>query len=176
MRHLSTFFVDHPANEERWHLGPMAEDEDFFVMRYAPGPKSDLWTYCSVAAPIPPGTTQHIEFFLLSPRADARAVELVTLAALYHRTETLGAFHMLPIGEPWLDGASCDCFLVSFPYTFGPALERLDCEGITARFLWLLPITSSEREFAKANGVDALEERFDKMRVEYWDLTRKSVA
>lgn len=174
--HLETFFAGHPGKEERWSAGPLAQDEDFIVMRYAPGPKTDLWTYCSVGASLPALGAQRHEFFALSPRSDIRLVELVTMVAHYHRTEKLGPFHMFPIGEPWLDGASCDAFLVSLPYTFGPALERLDSESVTARFLWLLPITSAERQFAKTNGVDALEERFDKARLEYWDIARRSVA
>jgi hypothetical protein len=176
VRHLTTFFAGHPAARERWESGPLAQDEEFFVMRFAPGPKSDLWIYCSVGASLLNPHTQHLEFFALSPRPDARLVELVTMVAHYHRTETLAPFHTLPIGEPWLEGASCDSFLISLPYTFGPALERLDSEVVSARFLWLLPITSGERQFAKMNGIDALEERFDEAKLEYWDIARKSVA
>ena len=176
VRHLATFFAGHPRKEEQWNAGPLAHDEDFFVMRYAPRPKSGLWTYCSVGASLPALGAQRLEFFARSPRSDIRLIELVTMVAHYHCTEKLGLFHIFPIGEPWLDGASCDAFLVSLPYTFGPALERLDPESATARFLWLLPITSEERQFAKTNGVDALEERFDKAKLEYWDLARRSVA
>jgi hypothetical protein len=102
-------------------------------------------------------------------------VELVTMIAHYHRTERLGLSHLLPIGAPWLDCSSCDCFLVSLPYSFGPALEHLDYGTGSARFLWLLPITSSERQFAKEHGVEALEERFDQAQLQYWDINRTSV-
>jgi hypothetical protein len=175
--HLASFFHGHPpAKQERWDLGPMASVEDFCVARIAPGPKSSLWTYCSVGASVASTDSQRLEFFALSPRQDARLVELVTMVAHYHRTEKLGPFHMFPIGQPWLDDASCDAFLVSLPYLFGTALERLDAESNSARFLWLLPITEAERQFAKNHGVDALEERFDQAKLEYWDLARRSVA
>ena len=36
VRHLAAFFAGHPAKEETWRAGPMAADEDFFVMRYTP--------------------------------------------------------------------------------------------------------------------------------------------
>ena len=176
MRHLAAFFVGHPAKEEQWSKGPMAAYEDFCVMCYSPGPKCDLWTYSSIGAALAEPDSQRLEFFVLSPRPDTRLVELVTMIAHYHRTEKLGLSHMLPIGAPWLDAASCDCFLVSLPYTFGPALERMESDTMSARFLWLLPITSAERQFAKAHGVEALEERFDEAKLSYWDISRGSVA
>jgi hypothetical protein len=51
----------------------------------------------------------------------------------------------------------------------------LDYGTGSARFLWLLPITSSERQFAKEHGVEALEERFDQAQLQYWDINRTSV-
>ena len=35
---------------------------------------------------------------------DPRAVELLAMAAYYHRGGTLGLGQTLPIGEPWLPG------------------------------------------------------------------------
>lgn len=154
----------------------MTSVENFCVARIAPGPKSSLWTYCSVGASLASADSQRLEFFALSPRQDTRLVELVTMVAYYHRTEKLGLFHTLPIGQPWLDDASCDAFLVSLPYTFGTEMEHFYAGSHSARFLWLLPITERERQFAKEHGVDALEERFDQAKLEYWDLARKSVA
>jgi hypothetical protein len=175
LQHLAVFFAGHPSNEQRWEAGPMAADSDFFVMCFAPGPKTGLWAYFSVGAELLEADAPRLEFFVLSPRFDTRMVELVTMIAHYHRTERLGLSHLLPIGAPWLDCSSCDCFLVSLPYSFGPALEHLDYGTGSARFLWLLPITSSERQFAKEHGVEALEERFDQAQLQYWDINRTSV-
>jgi hypothetical protein len=40
----------------------------------------------------------------------------------------------------------------------------------------LLPITDEERNFKIKNGVDALEERFEDVGLEYWNPTRDSVV
>jgi hypothetical protein len=85
-------------------------------------------------------------------------------------------FHSLPIGEPWLEGATCDHFLVSLPYPFGEDLEICRCDETQVQILWLLPITAAERGFKKANGVDALEELFDRAAIEYWRIDRDSVV
>lgn len=42
--------------------------------------------------------------------------------------------------------------------------------------LWLLPITSAERDFKVANGQEALEGRFEQRQLEYWDINRLSLA
>ena len=42
--------------------------------------------------------------------------------------------------------------------------------------LWLLPVTAAERDFKAANGLEALEERFDDAELEYWDTRRASVV
>jgi hypothetical protein len=174
--HLTTFFTGHPHTEHRFGRGPMAQDADFRVLRFEQGPRTALWTYASVGASAASPASEQIEFFILSPFADDRVTELVTMIAHYHRTQHLGVQHMLPVGEPWLRGSSCDCFLISQPYPFGPLLETMDTEGMAARFLWLLPITSAERQFARQHGPEALEERFDETGLQYWDLTRKSVV
>ena len=43
-------------------------------------------------------------------------------------------------------------------------------------FLWLLPITQSEREFCKQHGASALEEAFERAGLEYWQVERESVV
>jgi hypothetical protein len=40
----------------------------------------------------------------------------------------------------------------------------------------LLPITQPERDFKPANGLEALEARFDDAALEYWDTRRASVV
>jgi hypothetical protein len=43
-------------------------------------------------------------------------------------------------------------------------------------FRRLLPITGAERDFKAANGLEALESRFERARLDYWDAGRRSVA
>jgi len=175
--HLSGFFAGHDVAEERFAQGPMGTVQAFSVLRFAPGPKTTLWSYCSVCASTP-GVRKEVrlEFVLLSPRRDSRIVELVTMVAYYHRTEGLGVGHTFAIGEPWLDASRCDCILTSLPYPFGPALENMRQEDHLARFLWLLPITNSERQFARDHGLEGIEARFDSARLQYWDIGRAAVV
>jgi len=44
------------------------------------------------------------------------------------------------------------------------------------RFLWLLPITAGEAAFARTRGVDALEDLFERERIDTLDVQRRSVV
>lgn len=177
VRHLCGFFEGHEKMEERYLQGPMAKADEFSVLRFAPGPRTGLWTYCSVCASVPEsGTDKGLEFVMLSPRSDFRIVQLVTMVGYYHRTEHLGAGHTFPIGEPWLDSSRCDCILTSVPYPFGPDLEVMRQDDQSARFVWLLPITESERKFVKEHGLEALESRFDVVALRFWEIERAAVV
>jgi Suppressor of fused protein (SUFU) len=100
----------------------------------------------------------------------------VTMAARYHRTEGLGPGHTLPIGEPWLPGATCDFLLVSLPYPWGPELEVGSEAEAGVHILWLLPITTDERTYKSEHGQEALEALFDKKKLQYWSLRRPSLV
>ncbi|MGY8769629.1 MAG: suppressor of fused domain protein [Pirellulales bacterium] len=82
----------------------------------------------------------------------------------------------MPIGEPWIEGATCDVFLVSPPYPFDPEFELCNLSDDHVNFLWLLPITQSEREYCKAHGVEALEVEFEKVGIEFWRPDREAVV
>lgn len=103
-------------------------------------------------------------------------IELLAMVVYYHATEHLDLNHTLPIGRAWLPGSFCDHLLVSLPYPFGPRLERISGRLRGARALWLLPITASEQAYAKANGIEALEVRFDEAAINPLDPTRGPVV
>jgi hypothetical protein len=145
------------------------------VLEFAPGPKTALWVYATIGA-WEAREDPRLEFVLLASGPDQRHVELLTMAAWYHGRRGLGAGHTFPIGEPWLPGSSCEFFLVSLPYPFGPALEVYNFPGGHLHIHWLLPITAAEREFKVREGLEALEQRFDACRLEYWDAGRESVV
>jgi hypothetical protein len=73
-------------------------------------------------------------------------------------------------------GSECDCLLLSKPYPFGPALELCDHPGGHTQILWLLPITDRERAFRFEHDLEALEQRFDEVGLEYWRPDRASVV
>ena len=176
--HALDYFNGHDAREKVWRGGPMARSHpSFSVLEFAPGPRSGLWNYVSVGALDfrPPNDTK-LEFLLCADRSIERAVELVTMAAWYHETDGLGLGHTLPIGGGWVPGASCDHFLISLPYPYGPELEVVPINGEGARLLWLLPITGSERDYAATHGPEALEELLQSNSIEYWVPGRPSVV
>jgi hypothetical protein len=147
-----------------------------------PGPKAPgLWAYISIGCWDAVHDGEHgLEFVILAPRCDARCELLLAMVATYHaspRTENrLDWGHTVPIGEPWLDDSACDHLLVSLPYPLGPEFESAHWNGGHARILWLLPITSLERDFKAEHGIEALEERFDAGAIAYWDPARPSVV
>ena len=174
-QHLRQFFTGHAHEDHVWTLGPQEELPRLRVIEFAPGPKSDLWVYATIGAwearedPL-------LEFLIAAPAQNLRHVELLFMAAWYHKHEGLGPSHTVPIGEPWLPGSACEFFLVSLPYPFGPKLEVCNSSNRHLRLLWLLPITAAEREFNVKEGVDALERRFDECELEYWVPDRCSVV
>lgn len=177
-QHTELFFADHVIDYFSWELGP-ANDilPDFRVARIAPVPGQHLWTYVSIgASEIVHSDAGRLEFVLVCPHETPRAVELLAMIAHRHVSDPLGKWHLMPIGEPWIENATCDVFFVSPPYPFGSDLEICNLTDDHVHVLWLLPITQSEREFCKQHGADALESKFDEAALEYWRLDRPSVV
>ena len=175
--HIRDFFAGHEITNQQWTLGPVPEAmPDFKVLSVAPGNLTDCWTYLSVGASlIEHDDSGLLEFFIMSPFEDLRIVELVTMVTWYHKTHSLGVGHTLPIGEPWLPTSSCNHLLVSKPYPFGPELEICNLANNHIHLLWLLPITQSERDYKVANGLEALEQKFDDAQLDYSNITRQPV-
>lgn len=178
--HVRRFFRGHPVHFHRWPGPVETRLPGFRVMVVEPGPRTKLWTYVSMGAHQVRHDEHAWEFFVLAQQPADAHVELITMTAHYHAnsdpTFRLGLGHTLPIGRPWLPGSSCDHLLVSLPYPLGPELERCNDGDGHVQVLWLLPITEAEREFKKAQGLEALEQQFDKARIEFWDPHRPSVV
>jgi hypothetical protein len=176
-QHYETYF-DREGEELTWPHGPARGRLGAFrVLRIPPNEQTKLWTYASVGAfALGPNDAEATEFLLLTQEATDRGVELVTLAADYHHSQRLALGSRLPIGEPWLEGATCDAFLVSLPYPFGPTLQKVRAGDRVVRITWLLPITPAERRFAAQHGLEALEQTLDDAPVEYWRPDRPSVV
>jgi hypothetical protein len=173
--HILRFFAGHECVEHQWKDGPAASElPELRVAEFAPGPRTGFWVYTTLGAS---GTSdRRLEFILIAPERDERQVELLTMAAWHHSRERLGLGHTVPIGRPWLPGSTCEHFLVSLPYPFGPDLESCRMRDCTVHVLWLLPITAAERAFKVREGPDALEQLFDEKQLEYWVADRVSVV
>jgi hypothetical protein len=113
---------------------------------------------------------------MVADQETPRLIELLAMLAHYHGDFRLGLGHTLGLGEPWLPNSNCDCLLLSKPYPFGSELEVCAINGTHAHFLWALPITNDERAFKVAEGVEALEQRFEDIGLQYWLATRPSAV
>jgi hypothetical protein len=173
-QHYEAYF-DREGEEITWPHGPAAHRMGAFrVLEVPPNEHTPLWTYASIGAFAL--REPRLELLLLIAERSSRGVELVTIAAAYHQARGLRVGDRVALGEPWLEGATCDALLVSAPSPFGPALERAQAGARAVRVLWLLPITPAERRFAGERGAEELEQRFDDSPPEYWRHDRASVV
>lgn len=175
--HLERFFHGHRVTTEQWQRGPaLSELPELRVLKIAPGPRTQLWTYATTGAcAIENPDSALLEFFILAGSPDDRHIELATLVAWYQLEHRLGIGHTIPLGEPCLPNSLCDHFLLSTPYPFGPELEICPLDANHAHITWLLPITQAERDFKVEHGLEALESLFEAEGLEYWDLRRRSL-
>ena len=174
--HLRNFFAGHACQEKRWTTGPRFDEiPRLSVLEFSPGPKSNQWMYATLGG-YELSDDPRLELILVAPEQNDRQVELLTMTAWYHSRHRLGNSHTIPIGEPWLPGSSLDHYLISTPYPFGPNLELCNLDNAHVHILWLLPITTQERDFKINAGMEALEQRFDDVGIEYWKPDRKSTV
>ena len=157
--------------------GPVGHlPEDFRVVRFAPSPRRELWTYAT-AGMSRRGDVDPIELHLFSPDASPELVELLFATAHFHRTGAkLNLSHTVNFGQPWLSGSTCSYGLISLPYLDGQDLELFRLGSDLVRCLWLIPVTSREVAFKKEHGLEALEQRFEEVGFNYADPSRPSVV
>ena len=149
---------------------------DFRVLRYPPTATRTMWTYATVGMSARDDASG-VELHMFADTAAPELVELLFAVAHYHRTETLlGLGHTVNFGKPWRSGSSCSRGLVSLPYLDGPALELADIFDRPVRCLWLIPITESELAYKTANGLEALERKFDEQPFDYARAQRPGVV
>lgn len=163
--------------ERKWPLGPTGElPQSFCVLEYAHRNQRDMWTYATCCMSEPTDLLK-LELHIFAPEQDELCVELLTIVAHYHRMEaTLDLGHTINFGRPWATGSRCSYGLVSLPYLDGPKLEWLQiADTDSARFLWLIPVTSEEVGFKKTYGLEALEAQFEQTGFNYLDPLRPSV-
>ena len=104
-------------------------------------------------------------------------VELLVATAHYHRTAAkLSLGHSVNFGRPWIGTSKSEYGLVSLPYLDGPSLENLKADSKELKFYWLIPVTFSEVEFKKRNGLESLEELFDRAGFDFLNPERSAVV
>jgi len=161
---------------KQWKQGPIWQlPPDFNVLVFPPHGERTAWTYatCGMSQQ---GDASAIELHLFSQSENDLHVELLTAIAHYHLTgEYLDVGHTVNFGRPWFENSKCDHGLISLPYLDGPKLEWLNSKQ-KIRFLWLIPITSAEVDFAKTQGLEALESKFEAANFNYLDPKRASVV
>jgi hypothetical protein len=178
--HLQSFWPESTIAAEQWEEGPIQDHvpglQILRIKSRTPGrPVIYATNGCFILEP-----NQHIrhEFFLISPEEERRNVETLTMLADFHADEQyrVDVGSVVNIGDPWLPGSLCDHLLLSVPYPYGPRLEWLKFPDTCVRFLWALPITAREAAFAKLNGYEALEQKFEVARVDYMTPSRASIV
>jgi Suppressor of fused protein (SUFU) len=148
----------------------------FSVVRFAPHDKRTMWTYATCCMS-QIEDRKLIELHMFSPAETDDIVELMYAVAHFHCTsEKLDVGHSVYFGRPWLEKSICDYGLISLPYLDGPALEILKAYAETINFYWMIPISYSEMLFKKQQGLDALENKFQTISLDYINPSRESVV
>lgn len=160
-----------------FNAGPIGQlPNGFAVLRFPPRDDRKMWTYATRCMSLP-ADDEPLELHIFSPFETDEVVELLVATAHFHRTSTkLDVGHSVNFGRPWIEDSECDHGLISLPYLDGPRLENLPIGARTVKFYWLIPVTSSEVNFKKASGLEALESQFDKSGFDYVNPQRRSVV
>lgn len=175
IKHYSEFWGG--FTEHKFNRGPINElPDNFKILKFAPTSKRNMWTYatCGMSARLDKNA---IEIHIFSPVEYDFLIELLTIIAHYHITVgNLGVGHTVNFGCPWFEKSNSEYGLISLPYLDGPLLENLQISSRKIQFLWLIPITVSEVNYKKRNGLEALEQKFDEAYFNYLDPYRKSIV
>lgn len=160
-----------------WDKGPIEKlDHEFRVLEFSPNDQRDMWTYATVGF-CKASDSQKVELHLFSPKKDESIIEILFALAYYNQnTMKVDLNDSVNFGRGWQDNSLCDHGLISLPYLDGPDLELMSKDDLEVRFYWLIPVTKSEVNFKVQNGVDKLEEMFDKVGFNYLNPLRKSVV
>jgi Suppressor of fused protein (SUFU) len=162
-----------------WSIGPISANvPNMLVTRVQPESSSDAWYYASRGAWQIQTDGPRLEFFLSCPDSNPIHVETLAMVANLHADKRyrIKLGQIIKVGRPWVEKSSCDHLLVSLPYLLGPRFEYLRVLDLEIRFMWLVPITQAEAEFARAHGVPALEEAFERAAFDTMDPKRRSVV
>jgi len=178
--HLARVFPERAQETLAWTAGGIVVNlPELAIVRLAQAVAGGVWLHVSAGASEPPLEDGYgIELLLLAPEPEPHAIKLVAMAANLHADPRypLSLGQVLEIGQPWLPGASADHLLVTLPTIFDPELEWLSDRERNVRFVWLVPITRSEADFARKRGYLALQEKLGAAQLDVTARVRDSAA
>ncbi len=175
-QHLEAQWGTNPA-KLKWPHDPHEKlNSQFRVLEFPPNEQHNCWIYSTLGMSL--DLEEYIiELHLRSSKQDIALVELLTVTASFHRTNTeLGLHHSVNFGRPWQDDSLCSYGFISLPYLDGETLEIFDFADGHLHNLWLIPITESERDYKIEYGWDALEEKFEACGLDYLNPNRETCA
>lgn len=161
-----------------FNKGPIHElPAGFVILEFAPRQGRAMWTYATCCMS-QESDKLPLELHMFSAEESEEPVELLVATAHYHRTgSSLGLGHSVNFGKPWIDESRCDHGLISLPYLDGPKVENMILAGgKIVKFYWMVPVTRTEVEYKKANGLESLERKFEAAKFNYVDPHRPSVC
>ena len=180
--HAARIFPGQRLETLRWDEGGIVENlSELAVVRVAPpaDAPSGFWIHLSAGASAAPMEDGYgLEFVLLTRTPSRFAAKLLAMVANLHADERypLSLGQTLEVGHGWLPGASADHLLVALPTFFDPELEWLSDRNRNIRFIWLVPVTRAEAEFARKHGPVPLQEKLGAARADVAALVRASVV
>ena len=164
------------AVKDTFRAGPMFDGRtDFEILKFQPKPSRNFWTYATCGMSTKEEDTG-IELHIFSAIESEEVSEILAATAHYQRNRSrLNLGHTVNFGKPWIEGSHAQYGLISLPYLDGPDLETLELPENVLKFYWMIPITGAEREYKKSNGLESLEETFDRSNFDYANPYRNSL-
>lgn len=167
---------DGDCSELKLNEGAMFKEiPNFSILEFPPTHNRKHWIYATKGMSC--FRAEKIELHLFSKRQDVDLIKLLTVIAYYHYSskDKIGLNHTVNFGQGWQLSSICTFGLISLPYPYGPDLENFEYCGVIIKCYWLIPITLQERNFKIENGIDSLENMFEKSNVDLLDPFRKSI-
>ncbi len=153
--------------------------DDLWAVRVDPLiPERGVWVYVTAGAWRVRCEPDRREFLIVSPCL--MDTHFATLAEVVFRhavpNNPLDAGDVYNLGRSWLDNSPSTNLLLSRPYILDPAVEIASLDGMTVRYLWLLPINNQERAYLESRSLEALEQAFEAQGIKPLDPHRESVV
>jgi hypothetical protein len=179
-RHYDSVWGVENVEEVHWTPGPLVQRlPNFHVVKVREVTDAQTWWILASIGAWEATLEQPESFeFVVATRFPNAVIENLAMLAYYHAgppEQRMDVGHTVPIGSAWVAGSPLDHVLISRPYPWGPRLEHCPVGDRHVRVVWVLPIHESERAFAMANGLEALEKRFEEAGINYLDESRPAV-